>query len=135
MSVNFKYIWREPLSPSEINLLFHTVGWPEISEKQLKQSFQYTWNWLTCRASNGQLLGFSRILSDGIMHAYICSMVVHSGFQNYGIGSSMMKKIIELCSENNLKPVLKIKVEEKIIHFYSKFGFKTEKEGTCALVF
>ena len=46
----------------------------------------------------------------------------------------MMNKIMELCSDNNVKPVLKAKTEEKIIHFYNKFGFKTEKNGACALV-
>ena len=46
----------------------------------------------------------------------------------------MMKKIIDLCSNNNMKPVLKVKKEEKIIRFYSKFGFEIKKDGTCALV-
>ena len=69
-----------------------------------------------------------------MMHAYVCSMVVHSKFQNLGIGTLMMNKIMELCSVNNLKPVLKAKTEEKIINFYNKFDFKVEKNGSCALV-
>jgi ribosomal protein S18 acetylase RimI-like enzyme len=135
MGVNFNYMWREPLSPSEINLLFKTVEWPQFSEEQLQQSFQSTWNWITCRSSDGQLVGFSRILSDGITHAYICSMVVHASFQKSGIGTAMMLKMLDLCSDSNLKPVLKTKVEGEILHFYNKFGFKTEKDGACALVF
>ena len=134
MSTNYEYIWKESLSSSEINLLYNTVGWPQFPEEQLELSFKYTWNWLSCRSSDGQLVGFSRILSDGMMHAYICSMVVHSKFQNLGIGTLMMNKIMELCSDNNMKPVIKVKTEEKIIHFYKKFGFKIEKDRTCALV-
>ena len=134
MSTNYEYIWKETLSASEINLLYNTVGWPQFLDEQLELSFKYTWNWLSCRSSDGQLVGFSRILSDGMMHAYVCSMVVHSEFQNSGIGTLMMYKIMELCSDNNMKPVLKVKAEEKIIHFYNKFGFKIEKNGTCALV-
>jgi ribosomal protein S18 acetylase RimI-like enzyme len=134
MYVNYEYIWKESLSSSEINLLYNTVGWPQFPEEQLSLSFKCTWNWLSCRSSDGQLVGFSRILSDGMIHAYICSMVVHSKFQNLGIGTLMMNKIIELCSDNNMKPVLKVKTEEKIIHFYNKLGFKIEKNGAYALV-
>ena len=135
MDVDFQYRWREPLSPSEINALFDTVGWPQFSKDQLQSSFDCTWNWLACRFSDGRLVGFARILSDGLLHAYICSMVVHSGFQNRGIGSAMMARIMALCDENSLKPVLKTKTDKKILHFYRNFGFKSEKDGTCALVY
>ena len=134
MSANYEYLWKEFLSASEINLLFNTVGWPQFPEEQLELSFKYTWNWLSCRSSDGQLAGFCRILSDGMMHAYVCSMVVHSNFQNLGIGTVMMNKIMELCSDNQMKPVLKVKMEKKILSFYNKLGFKMEKNGTCALV-
>ena len=134
MSTNYEYIWKETLSSSEINTLYNTVGWPQFSEEQLESSFKYTWNWLSCRSSDRQLVGFSKILSDGMIHAYVCSMVVHSNFQNIGIGTLMMNKIIELCSNNNMKPVLKVRAEERIINFYNKLGFKIEKNGACALV-
>ena len=134
MGADYKYIWKESLSPSEINLLFRTVGWPQFPEEQLALSFKYTWNWLSCRSSDGQLLGFSRILSEGLLHAYICSVVVHAEFHDLGIGTLMMHKIIALCSDNNMKPVIKIKNEEKMLHFYKKLGFRVEKDGTCALV-
>ena len=134
MKGSFKFIWKDSLSSSEINSLYCSVGWPQFPEEKLELSFKYTWNWLSCRSSDGLLVGFSRILSDGMLHAYICSMVVDSNFQNLGIGTMMIKKIIELCSENNMKPVLKVKTEEKIICFYNKFGFEFKKDETCALV-
>jgi len=61
---------------------------------------------MSYRFSDLQLAGFYRILSDGMMHAHICGMVVHPKFQNLGIEILMVIKIIELCFDKNMKPVL-----------------------------
>ena len=63
-------------------------------------------------------------------HVGTLGMLVHTEFQNQGIGSTLMKTVLELA--DNWLMLVRVELEvfadnERGIHLYEKFGF--EKEG------
>lgn len=122
----------EPLSPKELQDLFNSVGWSRFTEKQLLDSFAQSWSWLSCRDKAGTLIGFVRILSDALCHAYLCSLVVQRDYQGRGIGRALLKRAVELCKEANLAVTLRSKTA--LSHFYEAEGFALQQEEVSALI-
>ena len=63
-------------------------------------------------------------------HVGTLGMLVHTDFQNQGIGTALMKTVLELA--DNWLMLVRVELEvfadnERAIHLYEKFGF--EKEG------
>jgi GNAT superfamily N-acetyltransferase len=70
-----------------------------------------------------QQIGFARILTDYVTHAYLMDVYVLSGYQSQGLGQWLLQAIIH-CDE--LSQVNSWILATKDAHgFYEKFGFKT----------
>jgi ribosomal protein S18 acetylase RimI-like enzyme len=125
-------IERNPkIDINELNDLLKTIGWGISSPKKLEDSLNLSWGWITVRDDLNNLIGFVQVLSDGIKHAYILRLLVHKDYQGKGIGTSLMKNLMELLDENNLSPVLLTKPSEE--SFYSKFGLSRSNNGFISL--
>ncbi|WP_315114056.1 GNAT family N-acetyltransferase [Clostridium intestinale] len=116
---------------NELNDLLKTIGWGISSPKKLEDSLNLSWGWITVRDDLNNLIGFVQVLSDSIKHAYILRLLVHKDYQGKGIGTSLMKNLMELLDENNLSPVLLTKPSEE--SFYSKFGLSRSNNGFISL--
>lgn len=46
-----------------------------------------------------QLVGTGRVVSDGTISAYLCGLGVHSDYRNRGIGTAMMKRLCQFCTD------------------------------------
>lgn len=126
---NLTFHWNEDLDIFELDKLFKTCDW-NLDFKGVKNSFKYSWKWLTCR-KNDDLLGFVRILSDGFDHAYICSMIVSKKYHGIGIGSKMLEIITSELKTLNMNPLLLTREENA--GFYEKSGYANLKPGVVAL--
>ncbi|PGE97712.1 GNAT family N-acetyltransferase [Bacillus pseudomycoides] len=71
---------------------------------------------------NDQLIGTRRIISDGIINAYLCELVVHPSFQNRGNGKEIVQKLIVECQKQNLH--LQLICTAEYIPFYEKLDFE-----------
>ncbi|MCK5246086.1 GNAT family N-acetyltransferase, partial [Candidatus Bipolaricaulota bacterium] len=51
-------------------------------------------SWYTLSAyDDNQLIGFGRLLCDGVMHAMIFDLIVHPDHQHRGIGSEILRRL------------------------------------------
>lgn len=70
----------------------------------------------------GELIGFCRVISDGVYKAFLFDVIVHDDFQNQGIGKHMIDTVI-----NHKKIIdvghVELYCPEKISGFYKKMGF------------
>ena len=69
--------------------LFITTAWNEkyqLGSNQLIHALKSSW-YLLSAYENEKLVGFGRIICDGVVHALILDLIVHPDFQNLGIGS------------------------------------------------
>lgn len=122
---------NERIDVHELNNLLKTVGWGINSPQKLQESLNLSWGWITVRGDSNKLIGFVQVLSDGIKHAYILRLLVHSQYQGKGIGTKIMENLMDFLGENGLSPVLLTKPSEET--FYSKFGLSRSNKGFISL--
>ncbi len=110
--------------------LFESTGWNKNYNLNQDQVFETLLNsWYTISAyQDNKLLGFGRIISDGIMHALILDMIILPGYQNKGIGSSIINKLKEKCFSNKIRDIQLFSAKEKA-GFYLKHGFTVRPEN------
>jgi GNAT superfamily N-acetyltransferase len=78
---------------------------------------------------NKNLIGFGRIISNGIYQTFICDVMVHPEYQKQGIGEKVMKTLLKKCGEEGIKWVQLFCAKGKQ-GFYKKPGFDSrESEG------
>jgi GNAT superfamily N-acetyltransferase len=102
--------------------LYQSVGWKNpFTEQGLIQAISQSWYYLSLY-DNQELVGFGRILSDGIYQAMICDLMVHPGYQGKGCGTILLHRLLHKCREAGMVKVFLFCAEGKA-EFYKKFGF------------
>ena len=71
---------------------------------------------------NGSLIGFGRIICDGVLHALIVDVIVLPEYQHKGIGSAVMTRLMEYCRSKNIRDIQLFCATGKV-EFYEKLGF------------
>jgi len=71
-----------------------------------------------------ELIGFCRVISDGVYKAFLFDVIVKDGYQNQGIGSFIMKTVLNHEKLINVRHI-ELYCPEKVTHFYKKIGFET----------
>jgi ribosomal protein S18 acetylase RimI-like enzyme len=75
-------------------------GWPnppspEVHLRMLQGSYRV---WLALDAETNQVVGFVQAISDGVLTAFIPSLEVLNAYQQQGIGTVLMQKMMESLS-------------------------------------
>jgi len=74
-----------------------------------------------------QLVGFARVLTDGIYRATVWDVVVHPDYQGRGVGEELMNRLL---THPVLSRVEKIWLNTRDkFGFYEKFGFVRSDQG------
>lgn len=75
--------------------LFETTGWntERKDKEQLYKAIQNSWYTLSAY-SDKTLVGFGRIISDGSLHAFIVDLIVSPAFQDKGLGTILLKNLV-----------------------------------------
>ncbi len=114
-----------PVSPEELVVLRHAVGWPAKGDyEQILKEYTF---YLSARL-NGRLVGFLPVVGSPRGDLLIHSMCVHPRFQNRGVGKRLMKKALEACRKLNPQGV-NVLFEENNRPFFERFGFRIMHGG------
>ncbi len=118
-------------SPSEDQFydLFLTTGWNkkyELSKEELFLSLKNSWYFISV-FEDDQLVGFGRIICDGVVHALILDVIIHPDYQAKGIGKEVMTKLVTKCKKNKIRDIQLFSAKNKG-GFYEKLGFKNRDE-------
>ena len=104
--------------------LFETTGWNRqycASRKELHQAISGSWFVLSAY-HGGELIGFGRGISDGILYALICDLIVKPAYQGQGIGSALLNRLIDRCRSQHMRVLWLFAAKDKSA-FYKNFGF------------
>jgi len=104
--------------------LFETTGWNDdynLSSGELISAISSSWHMIAAYKGD-VLIGFGRIISDGILHALIVDMIVAPELQSKGIGAAILKSLIEQCKKYNIRDIQLFCARGKA-EFYKKNGF------------
>lgn len=110
--------------------LYEAIGWNAtngFTAAELHEALTHSW-YMVAAYHEGQLVGFGRVLSDGIYHAFICEMIVRPTHQGQGIGQAILERLIARCRAHNIRQVQLFSATGKA-GFYKKFGFEERAPG------
>ena len=119
----------------EILSLYISVGWENYTRSPQMLERAYENSFLKIAAFDGeQLIGMVRVVGDGASVVLIQDLLVRPEYQRKGIGSKLMRAVLERC-----KDVYQIELmtddTEKPISFYQSFGLqKVDEIGCCAFL-
>ena len=112
-------------SIEEFNYLYDAVGWGSYDEKVLEKALANTMYSVSVY-DDDKIIGYGRIIGDGICFLYIHDVMVIPKYQNKKIGSQIMNKLLEKVNQIKIEnPYVRVylgasKGKEK---FYQRFGF------------
>ena len=107
----------------EICTLYKAADWmqpiftPEQIAKILKQSFCFV-----IAEHDDHAIGMGRVISDGVSDGYLQDIVVLPEWRNIGVGTTIVRKLIEECHLHGIA-WLGIIADPGTEYFYRKFGF------------
>lgn len=109
----------------EYNLLYDLVGWESYDKEISRKALANTYYSVSVYDEN-KIIGYGRLISDGICFMHIHDVIVIPEYQNKKIGTSIMNKLLEKINEiRKENPDLRVylgaaKGKEE---FYKKLGF------------
>ena len=115
----------------EFNYLYDAVGWGSYDLKVSKKALANT-IYSVSVYDDIKIIGYGRLIGDGICFLYIHDVMVTPEYQNKKIGSQIMNKLLEKVNQIKLEnPYVRVylgasKGKEK---FYERFGFITRKDA------
>jgi GNAT superfamily N-acetyltransferase len=115
----------------EYNELYDLVGWgsypEEISKKALSNNI-----YSVSIYDNDKIIGYGRLIGDGIVFLYIHDIMVRPEYQGQGIGKTIMNKLLNKVDEikkDNPDLLLYLGASKGKEPFYEKCGFITRENA------
>lgn len=109
--------------------LFATTGWNSYyraTVDDLARVLDHSWRTISAYEGD-QLVGFGRLLCDGVMHAMIFDLIVHPRHQRKGIGAEVLRRLVAACDAAGIRDIQLFSAEGKV-PFYLKRGFSLRPE-------
>jgi GNAT superfamily N-acetyltransferase len=115
---------EQPPPPSDYCRLFETTGWNKAYQAEADELYEaISSSWYVLSAyDDDDLVGFGRVISDGVLYALVCDLIVKPSYQGQGIGSTLLNKLIARCRTQQIRVVWLFSAKGKS-SFYKKFGF------------
>jgi len=110
--------------------LFLTTGWNDkydFSKSEIKTAIENSW-YMISAYDKLKLVGFGRVIADGIHHALIVDLIVHPNYQNNRIGTQILNTILIKCKNHKIRDIQLFSAKDKF-KFYEKFGFITRQQN------
>ncbi len=111
--------------------LFETTGWNakyELNKDEYYIALKNSWYCISI-IDNEQLVGFGRIICDGVVHALILDVIIHPERQGEGVGKDVMDKLIAKCKKHKIRDIQLFSAADKA-GFYEKLGFKNRANNS-----
>ena len=122
---DIKYVEKFP-TPAQYNSLSEAVGWGTREESIIEEAFKNTLYSL-CVYKEDVLIGYGRIIGDKTIFLYFHDLKVLPKYQNQGIGTEIMKRLLKQVDEyKKVNPRIRtyLGASKDKEGFYEKFGFE-----------
>lgn len=114
------YIFNKPVSVKALADLRESVGWNRM-ESEYKNPLLTSYYHIAVYEKEA-LIGYIDCVSNGVTDAYIQDLMVRPDYQGRGIGTDLMKKMIDYLKNKHIY-MISVVFDESLKAFYKKFGF------------
>jgi GNAT superfamily N-acetyltransferase len=116
--------YREELPTAEqFARLFDPLGWfPNRGTEEFRRSLAGSWC-CVCGYDSEQLVGFGRVISDGVIHAFLTEVAVADTHRHRNIGRTIVSRLVERCLEAGIRQIQLFSADGKV-PFYQALGFE-----------
>ena len=116
------------IDPNELESLCQAVGWKsrplDKVQKAIARSFLIVAIWEISKNPR-RLIGFARVISDGVFHATLSDMVIHPDFHSRGLGKKVIKYIVTQLTTEGVNDII-LFTSPSVVDFYHSLGFICE---------
>lgn len=117
--------FRESLPGAEEYLaLFESTGWNgvyHLTAEELRDALSRSWRLVTAY-DRDRLVATGRVVSDGVFHALIVDVIVRPEYRGRGLGTAIMRRLLDRCREARIRDVQLFCARGKA-SFYGRLGF------------
>ncbi len=125
--MNYKIIINLPIANHEVPELREKVGWGR-RDQDYPSLFEHCNFWAGVRDENHNLIAFGYVCGMGLEHGYMEDIMVHPKYQKQGIGSALVKELLQESERFGLG-IVTVTFESKNASMYEKCGFKPSPGG------
>jgi len=121
--MNIGYRNTSPDKPSCFEL-FVSTGWNQVyglNDDEYFQAVSQSWH-VVAVFDGDRLVGVGEVISDGRLYALVVDVIVLPQYRGKGIGTVLMKRMIQQCSLSGIRDVKLLAAKGKA-DFYRRFGF------------
>ncbi len=114
---------EKPKSRTDIGQLYQRLGWTDflqLDAEQLAQAMEQSW-YVVYAYDQDRLVGTGRVISDGVINAYLCGLGVEPEYRKRGIGTEISERLVRRCRQHGLH--IQFFCEEQMVPFYEQRGF------------
>lgn len=116
------------LSSDAVPNLRESVGWGR-REYEYPILFEKCFFYAGILNEKGELIAFGYIVSMGLEHGYLEDVMVHPSYQRQGLGTKLVKAILNEAKQRGLL-IITVSFDEENKSFYQKCGFEVGYSGT-----
>ncbi len=110
--------------PEAFRALFATTGWDAgrpLTPERAAAALAGTRH-AVAAYDGDRLVGFGRVIGDGVLHALLADVIVDPAYQRAGIGSEIVGRLVEHCRQEAVMDVQLFCARGKR-PFYERLGF------------
>ncbi|MBO0992810.1 GNAT family N-acetyltransferase [Bacillus sp. SD088] len=128
MNLHFKY--EKNIQIEQLETLYNDVQWYAYTQDLavLQQAVSQSVDVLTAWDCD-ELVGMIRVVGDGLTILYIQDILVLNDYQNQGIATQLMQRILQKYRHVRQKVLLTEEAAD-VRHFYEKNGFESCDQGS-----
>ena len=116
--------------------LFVESGWNEklrLSPRDLERAAQNSYVAISVY-ENEELLGFGRVISDGVVYATIHDVVVMPRWRRQGVGSNIIRRLLAICQDHAIHSI-HLFANKGAEDFYRSLGFTSRAADSPGMVY
>jgi ribosomal protein S18 acetylase RimI-like enzyme len=119
----------------QLHALSQKMWWSaDRTKEELSTMLKHCIPFAAVDTSSQRLVGFARVLTDGIRYGYIYDVMTEESLRGIGIGKMLMQTILTYPQLSHVK-YLELTCAQDMVDYYKIFGFTNDFKNVVAMRF